>query len=734
VTLRRQLAVAPLVVAASTQGCAPPSATPREAPRGAQTVATIRVDATPSHTVNSFRPWRALGTSVDRVPSNATDAFFEPAAIQQALSAGWGAITYRQNTDLFVQAWHWNPKGRWSDASGEGYFVGDAAPTEEPIRHSYGYALPHRGVTRNEGTEFDGYSRLDDGDLETYWKSNPYLSPEYTGEDESLHPQWLAIDLEKKQPVDAIRIAWAEPHARRYEVQYWTGENAVSIYAPPDGEWKTFASGVVTGGQGGTVTLRLAASPVVTRWVRVWMTQSSKDCDSHGPADRRNCLGFAVKEVYLGRLGGGADPFRDLLRHSSDQKQSPTFSSSIDPWHRPSDLYVAPDRMESGDQPGLDLLYSSGITRGLPAMIPVALLYGTPDDAAAQIRYLEKRGDPISHVELGEEAEGQYMLPEDYGALYLQWAAAIHAVDPALRIGGPSFTGSPDDLSAWPDAKGRTSWLARFLDYLRSHGRLSDLAFLSFEHYPGDDCEAPWESLYREPAALTHVMQTFRNDGLPADLPMFVTEINDHGADAAVSIHGALFVADVFAGFLTAGGKGIYYYHGLPYSPAHPNCANSWGTYHMFALDSKYRIRQRTSQYYAAQLMTREWTQPGDAEHRLYRATADVQDAAGHALVTSYAVLRPDGQWSLLLVNKDLEAPHPVRVAFFDEGSAAAPRSFRGDVTMISYGKAQYQWHSAMKNGYADPDDPPASRSVRADAGTVYELPAASITVLRGRL
>jgi hypothetical protein len=50
-----------------------------------------------------------MGTTVDRVPSNATDTFFRPASIQQILEAGWGVISYRQNTELFVQAWHWNP-------------------------------------------------------------------------------------------------------------------------------------------------------------------------------------------------------------------------------------------------------------------------------------------------------------------------------------------------------------------------------------------------------------------------------------------------------------------------------------------------------------------------------------------------------------------------------------------------------------------------------------------------
>ena len=72
---------------------------------------TVRVDATPSHVVNKFSPLHALGSTVDRVPSNATDMFFRPDQIKQILSAGWGVISYRQNTDLFVQAWHWNPKG-----------------------------------------------------------------------------------------------------------------------------------------------------------------------------------------------------------------------------------------------------------------------------------------------------------------------------------------------------------------------------------------------------------------------------------------------------------------------------------------------------------------------------------------------------------------------------------------------------------------------------------------------
>lgn len=691
---------------------------------------TIRVDATPSHVVNTFSPPYALGSTVDRVPSNATDPFFQPQAIQKILTAGWGMISYRQNTDLFVQAWHWNPKGTWSDPAGKGYFIGDVNPTER-IRHSYGYALQHRGFTRNGGLEDELFSRLNDGDLNTYWKSNPYLTEKFTGEDDALHPQWIVMDLESQQTVNAIRIAWAEPYAKVYEVQYWVGKgDAMDDQA--SGEWKTFASGAIKEGKGGTVTLRLDSPGVSARWVRVLMSKSSNTCDTHGSADPRNCVGYAIKEVYLGTLDQKGE-FKDLLRHSKDQKQSATYCSSVDPWHEPSDLFVAPDQMASGDQPGFDLFYTSGITRGLAAIIPVAMLYSTPEDSAAEIAYVEKRGYPIAYVEMGEEADGQYMIPEDYGALYLQWAKALHAVDPRLKLGGPVFQGVTEDIKVWKDARGRDSWFGRFLDYLKAHERLSDFAFMSFEHYPYDGCETPWENLYQEPELITHIMQVWRDDGLPAGVPMFDTETNAHGGEAAVDVFGALWLADSFAGFLTAGGKGTFYYHALPYSPPHPNCANSWGTYRMFMTDAKYQITTPTSQYFAAQILTKEWVQPNDAQHRLFRAVGDIRDDSGHVLVTAYALLRPDAQWSVLLINKDHDHDHAVRIVFQDsEGKNES--AFAGPVTFITFGKNQYQWHPARRNGYADPDGPVATLVLRGSPGTLYNLPAASVTVLRGQI
>ena len=223
---------------------------------------------------------------------------------------------------------------------------------------------------------------------------------------------------------------------------------------PTDGVWVTFPHGKVAAARGGRATLKLAEAPIATRFVRLWMTESSDTCDTHGTADRRNCVGYAIREVYVGSIDGkGA--FTDTLHHAPDQSQTATYCSSIDPWHAASDVH---DWGDEADQTGLDLFLHERHHEPSPAIIPVSVLYGTPEDSAAQIAYVKKRGYPIAYVEMGEEPDGPYMLPEDYAALYLEWAAAIHRVAPEVKLGGPSFTGVDDDVVAWPDAQGRTSW------------------------------------------------------------------------------------------------------------------------------------------------------------------------------------------------------------------------------------------------------------------------------------
>src|SRR5215212_3396893 len=90
----------------------------------------IVVDTAPSHVANTFRPMQALGGTIDRLNSGVADTALAEPILSEILSAGWQTMSYRQNTELFAEAWHWNPEGVWSDPAGQGYFTGSPSPTQ----------------------------------------------------------------------------------------------------------------------------------------------------------------------------------------------------------------------------------------------------------------------------------------------------------------------------------------------------------------------------------------------------------------------------------------------------------------------------------------------------------------------------------------------------------------------------------------------------------------------------
>jgi hypothetical protein len=681
----------------------------------------VTVDADPAHIANTFSPVRSLGAAIDRLPTGSPDHLLKEPLLHEILGAGWQTVTYRQNTELMVEAWHWNPAGKWSNADKqEGYFVGSGEPTSEMIHSSWAAPLPHRGFSRGDG---NGWSRLTDGDLNSYWKSNPYLTKAFTGEDDSLHPQWVMIDLGSKVDMNAIRIAWADPYAKRYSVQFWTGELEPFYDGTTKGTWQTFPLSNITEGKGGTVTLKLVDWMVSVRYIRIWMTESSNTCDTHGSADKRNCVGYAINELYAGALSADG-AFNDYVTHFPSRNQTVTWPSSVDPWHAATDL-----DQSRGDQVGFDFFMTSGITRGLPTMVPIAMLYATPEDAANEIAYLYKRHYPISYVEMGEEADGQHMLPEDYATLYIQFATAIHKLVPEAKLGGPPFEGTFGDVEVWPDAAGKVSWLGRFVDYLKAHGRLNDFSFFSFEHYPYQDRPTySWADLYPEPGYVSHIVQVWKDNGLPSNIPFFMTEGNIGGGAPPSTVKAGLWLADYVGSMMAEGAGATYYFHYMP----HPDASGS-GFGNFLHIDANYKVLDYPPQYLAAQIITKEWVQPIDAPHKQFKASSDVNDAAGNVLVTAYAVERPDGQWSVMLVNRDQHNDHAVKVTF-SRGAGKTDRSFSGPVDHITFGSNEYQWHTEGARGHADPDGPPSKSTVNGGAEALYQLPKASITVLRGKV
>src|ERR1039457_2298356 len=91
--------------------------------------------------------------------------------------------------------------------------------------------------------------------------------------------------------------------------------------------------------------------------------------------------------------------------------------------------------------------------------------------------------------------------------------------------------------------------------------------------------------------------------------------------------------------------------------------------------------------------------EPHTHPHKLFKVASDVKDKDGHVLVTAYAVQRPDGQWSVMFINKDHDNDHSVQVTFADP-LTKRDRFFSGKVDRVVFGPAEYQWHA----------DPPAAQ------------------------
>ena len=259
----------------------------------------VSVVVSAEHPVNRCVPREALGAGVDGHEKGECARMFTDKNITEMLSAGLGPLTYRLRTELGDEAWHWNPRGTWSDPGHKcGYWTSDDS-LGEPINVSYGYHLPRRGNTIDQAND-DGYSRIADGDKESFWKSNPYLDSHFTGESDDAHPQWVIIDLGRHKPVNAIRIRWATPYAKQYKVEYWPGDDPMHLH-PDDNndDWLPFAHETIENAQGRDQLIRLSERQRSVQFVRIVMSNSSHT-STQGLDDIRDSLGFAIREIELG--------------------------------------------------------------------------------------------------------------------------------------------------------------------------------------------------------------------------------------------------------------------------------------------------------------------------------------------------------------------------------------------------------------------------------------------------
>ena len=683
-----------------------------------EAVITVHTERAP---VNRFDPRETFGAGLDGHSKGVVAHIYTAANIRAMVGAGFSMATMRLRTELGVEAWHWNAAGRWSDSAAHRGYWTSFDSSSAPLLLAHGYHLPRRGNTLDQADN-TGYSRLDDGDTATFWKSDPYLDHRFTGEADSLHPQWVIVDLGRLTPVSAIRIHWGEPHATAFRVQYWRGVMVNDVDENPPGRWITFSGGSERDGRGGIEFRRLEEMAVEARFVRLVLTASAFSARS-ARDDPRDSASYAIREVEVGVMDGVS--LKDAVRHgASRETQSVTYASTTDPWHRAEDIDLGLE------QPGFDRVFTSGLTFGRPVMVPVPVLYGTPENAAAEIRFLRRRGYAVGRIEMGEEPDGQYIAPEDYAELYAQVARAIRGDWPDAPLGGPGFQGLESRVMfAWPNDTAGPPWMPRFLAALRRRGRPGDFTFFSFEWYPFDDICGPYApQLAAASARLTSRLEEIEREGLAGDIPRVIAEYgySAFAGRAQVDLEGALLNADIVGRFLAVGGRAAYLYGWEPsLLEVSPRC-DTWGNNMIFLGDTARKIRFKVATAYGAQLVTKEWVSPRGGTHDMFAAESDARDADGNELLSAYVVRRPDGAWSALLVNKDPAHRYRVRIRFASGYGGA----LTGARAVVRYSRAKYEWKANGPQGHPLRNAPPLSGTL--GAGEALEVAPYSLTVVRG--
>ena len=265
----------------------------------------------------------------------------------------------------------------------------------------------------------------------------------------------------------------------------------------------------------------------------------------------------------------------------------------------------------------------------------------------------------------------------------------------------------------------------RFLAYLKQRGHSADYTFFSFEWYPFDNvCAPPAPQLALAPDLLNDTLARLSADGLPPQVPRLITEygFSAFAGEDEMDWPGALFDAETPALFLTRGGETVYFYGYEPNKTIHEiGSCPTYGNLALLLADKDHRLRQPLAAYYAMKLLTQEWAQPDTSRPQsVYRA---VFRSSVPLAVTAYAVHRPDGQWAVLLLNKDPKRVCRVTVQFSKPLPAGKlPRS------LYQYSAREYWWHSNGKQGFASPDLPPVRSELTQNT---LDLPPYSLSVLR---
>ncbi|WP_367130284.1 cellulose binding domain-containing protein [Saccharothrix sp. HUAS TT1] len=388
-------------------------------------------------------------------------------------------------------------------------------------------------------------------------------------------------------------------------------------------------------------------------------------------------VNHAIWDTHL-----GSDAVADLLKSAGVRAMRYPGGSY-------SDIYHWEDHTAPGGYvaPNTDFdTFMSGVRRaGGQAVVTANYGTGTAEEAAAWVRYANvEKGYGVKYWEIGNEnyGNGHYgsgweadehpdKSPAYYATLVRDYATAMKAVDPSIKIGAVLTT--PGE---WPDgitASGDTgSWNDVVLSIA---GPVVDFGIIHW--YPSGDTAA--QVLTKTDRVVDQIAlvreQSRRLAGKELDIAL--TEVNtSYGRNTQP---GALFAADAYATMI---GQGVFtvdwwnVHNGLGQVreiAGHPdyddfgllsssNCTAD-GVTCQPALNTPFAP-------YHAIAMTSRFARPGDQL---------VTAASSDPLVRSHAARRPDGGLAVMLINQDPAVAKTVGLRF--AGYAA-----QAGATVLTYG------------------------------------------------
>jgi hypothetical protein len=352
--------------------------------------------------------------------------------------------------------------------------------------------------------------------------------------------------------------------------------------------------------------------------------------------------------------------------------------------------YVAPNT-------DFDTFVAGARRTGAQPMVITNYGTGTADEAAGWVRYANiTKGYGVKYWTVGNEnyGNGHYgaeweaddhedKSPSAYANAVVEFADAMKAVDPTIKVGAvltmpanwPDAVVGEGDAGSWNDVVLATA--ASKIDYVDVHW------------YPGGGTAA--EALAKTDHIVDAIYLLRRQIAkyAGADAPRIGISLTEMNVGVGRNTQpGALFLADAYAGLLANGVFTVQWWN-VHNGIGSPSVVAGQQDYEDFGLLSSGTctadgavceppLNTPFAPYHALSMMN-TFVRPGD---QFLRAATD------QPLVTAHAARRPNGDLSVLLVNKDPDNAYPVAIDYAGyEPAAGAPTVYtfaNGDAAVSS--------------------------------------------------